>query len=190
MSCSRFSLWLDFRSRSYPYRGWELACRSLCVILIDLVEVSWVLFPFFLVALWTCFWVKWFACWLWTLFGSFWVSIFVLLDLSRMAEPIYELSRSLSFTKRFDRVLISRLTSSRRLVMFYLRQPIPGGRLKNWNCSVSWILKAWSTGLLIAWAILYRRSHKPEVLALDSILALSRSKGFIWSHRALLFTVL
>ncbi|CAF2099842.1 unnamed protein product [Brassica napus] len=48
-----------------------------------------------------------------------------------MAEPIYELSRSLSFTKRFDRVLISRLTSSRRLVMFYLRQPIPGGRLKN-----------------------------------------------------------
>ncbi|WZZ09429.1 hypothetical protein YC2023_095350 [Brassica napus] len=36
-----------------------------------------------------------------------------------------------------------------------------------------------STGLLIAWAILYRRSHKPEVLALDSILALSRSKGFI-----------
>lgn len=25
-----------------------------------------------------------------------------------------------------------------------------------------------STGLLIAWAILYRRSHKPEVLALDA----------------------
>ncbi|CAN7025910.1 unnamed protein product [Brassica rapa subsp. trilocularis] len=48
-----------------------------------------------------------------------------------MAEPIYELSRSLSFTKRFDRVLISRLASSRRLVTFYLRQRIPGCRLKN-----------------------------------------------------------
>ncbi|KAL0710020.1 hypothetical protein Bca4012_016998 [Brassica carinata] len=71
---------------------------------------------------------------------SFKAEIFGLLDLSRMVEPIYELSRSLSFTKRFDQVLISRLASSRcivtfylrqRPVMFYLRHRLPGCRLKN-----------------------------------------------------------
>ncbi|CAN7046742.1 unnamed protein product [Brassica oleracea var. botrytis] len=48
-----------------------------------------------------------------------------------MVEPAYELSRSLSFTKRFDRVLTTRLASSWRLVMFYLRQRISGCRLMN-----------------------------------------------------------
>lgn len=122
----------------------SFACWSLCVILIDLVEVSWVLFSFFfffLVSLWTCSWLEWFACWLWALFGSFWVSP------SWSLENVwthYELSCSLSFTNIFDRVLISRLASFRRLVTLYLRQCFPCCRLKNWNCSVSWILKHWS----------------------------------------------
>ena len=96
---------------------------------------------FFLVSLWTCSWLEWFSCWLWALFGSFWVSP------SWSLENVwthYELSCSLSFTNRFDRVLISRLASFRRLVTFYLRQCFPCCRLKNWNCSVSWILKHWS----------------------------------------------
>ena len=182
MFCSHFFFGWISRSRSYPNRGDEsFACWSLCVILIDLVEVSWVLFPFFfglilnLVLVWMICMLALSSLWLimgldlrpsWSLENGrnrLWV-----VSLLVIYQKIWSLHHGVSWCS---------LSVNAFLVVDLWTEIVlsPG---------------SWSIGFLIAWAILYRRSRKPEVLALDDILALSRSKGLSWSQRALLFIVL